>query len=106
MEFEKKMEVQYLDGNKVMHTFKVMSGDQRNNIFGEYLDMKKFVGSKDAKDKNPMEFILEGKNILDFTKAVLKSSCATLETNNIPSYVQDKLFEELNEFIFTGGLKN
>lgn len=106
MEFEKKREVQYLNGERVMHTFSVLSNNQRNRIFGEYLDMKSFMGKTSTEDSNPMEFIKEGKNVLDFTTDVLKASCPTLDTDKIPAFECDKLFEELNEFAFTGGLKN
>ena len=105
MEFEKKYEVQYKNGDKVMHTFETLSGDARNNIFGEYLDMNAFMADQST-DKNPMSFIREGKNMLEFTTAVLKESCPTLETGKVPAVVCDKIFEELTDFIFTGGLKN
>lgn len=105
MEFQKKREVQYLDGNRVMHTFSQLSGDQRDDIFGEYLDMKQFMKEENQK-KNPMEFVKDGKNILRFTTDILKASCKTLDTNNIPSSEKDELFDELGDFIITGGLKN
>ncbi len=107
MEFEKKVDVLYISGEKTEHTFRLMSGDDRDRIFGKYLDMEKFMAQGEgAKDENPMKFIKPGENILGFTSEILKASCPILKTNEIPSFELDRLFAELNDFIMTGGLKN
>ena len=64
------------------------------------------MSQKDKENTNPMDFIKEDKNILDFTTAVLKAGCPTLDTNKIPASESDRLFEEMNDFIFTGNVKN
>jgi len=105
MKYQKEKEIEYMDESKIKHTFRVLSGPQRNRIFEEYIDMKAFMARK-GKDSNPMEFILEGKGVLSFMNDVLKTSCPTLESDNIPSNILDGAFNELSEFILSGGSKN
>ena len=106
MEFEKKVEVQYLDGNKIMHTFNVLSSNARNKIFGDYLQIKALMGKQGDKEISPMEFIRDDKNIFDFMNSVLTAGCPTLDLDKIPPGEGDKLFNDLNAFILTGDLKN
>lgn len=106
MKFEKKVEVEYLDGSKIMHTFKVLSNNKRNKLYGEYLDMKKFMSKKNKDGISELELIKDDKNILQFMTESLTLSCETLQIDNIPATEGDRLFEELSGFILTGELKN